>query len=232
MKADTQHLEFLISQYVDGSLDGAAKRTLEQQLAVDPAARNILKEYRDLQDVLDDYGNRIPLINWTDFDNKLAARIEKETVGSASRIFWQRWARPVAAAACLLLAASLGYSWHAYKHGSSGDPTIAGAGPATNLPAAKVVRVDGPLADMRVATSPSIRKVTIETPGEVAGNISVAIGSPHEMAPESAIDSAMAGMGGDLSNEARRALRLPTANQPSSVTAGLTTQPRDPFDVP
>ena len=38
MKTDTQHLEYLISQYVDGCLDAANKKSLEQRLLNDPSA--------------------------------------------------------------------------------------------------------------------------------------------------------------------------------------------------
>jgi anti-sigma factor RsiW len=114
MTQETQHLEFLISQYVDNVLDAPNRKFVEQQLAADPAARDLLKQHREAQDLLDDYGSRLPLINWNEFDAALAAKLDAET-GVPRRIAaWQRWARPVAAAAALTLAASLGYGWHAY----------------------------------------------------------------------------------------------------------------------
>jgi hypothetical protein len=129
MKTDNQHLEYLISQYVDGCLDGASKKSLEQKFITDPAARQLYKEQRDVQDVLDDWGSRIPLINWEDFDRKLSVRLEKETVGGGNISIFRRWARPMSAAAALLVAASLGYGWRAW----SVAPTHS----------------DGPLADHR-----------------------------------------------------------------------------------
>jgi hypothetical protein len=114
MKQDTQHLDFLISQYVDGCLDGASKKSVEQQLLTDPSARKLYTEHREVQDLLDDWGNRIPLIDWDEFDQKLATRLEHETVGSERQTFFRRWGRPIAAAAALFIAASVGYSWHAF----------------------------------------------------------------------------------------------------------------------
>ncbi len=133
MKVDNQHLEFLISQYVDGSLEGANKKTVEQRLLNDPAARELYTEHRDTQDLLDDWGNRIPLIHWDDFDQKLAARLDKETVGGGHATAFRRWLRPLSAAAALFIAASLGYAWHAFSHNTTVAPAhaIARTDPST-----------------------------------------------------------------------------------------------------
>src|SRR4051812_24320928 len=114
MKTDTQHLDYLISQYVDGCLDTASKKSLEQRMVNDHKARDIYKQHRDVQDLLDDWGNRIPLIHWDDFDKKLAARLEHETVGGHGVSIFRRWGRPMAAAAALFVAATIGYGWHAW----------------------------------------------------------------------------------------------------------------------
>src|SRR5882757_5145217 len=93
MKSDNQHLDFLISQYVDGCLDATSKKSLEQRMVVDPQARTMLAEHREVQDLLDDWGNRIPWINWDQFDQKLATRLEKETVGGPKATFWHKWSK-------------------------------------------------------------------------------------------------------------------------------------------
>src|SRR5690349_2061238 len=123
MKSDNQHLEFLISQYVDGCLEGANKKTVEQHLLTDLAARDLYSEHRDVQDLLDDWGNRIPLIDWDRFDQTVATRLEKEgSAGSPGTV--RHWLRPVAAAAALLLAGGLGYLWHGWS-GPLASPRIA-----------------------------------------------------------------------------------------------------------
>jgi len=109
MKSDNQHLDFLVSQYVDGCLEGANKKSVEQKLLNDPAARELYAEHRDVQDFLDDWGNRIPMINWSEFDQQLDARLEKEAAEQARVSLFRRRLRPVAAAAALLFAASIGY---------------------------------------------------------------------------------------------------------------------------
>src|SRR6188472_3527918 len=97
MKSDTQHLDYLISQYVDGCLDTGSRKSLEQKLVNDPTARQLYKDQRDVQDVLDDWGNRIPMINWSEFDQKLAKKLENEVIGGGKRSKFRRFARPMSA---------------------------------------------------------------------------------------------------------------------------------------
>ena len=42
MNAESQHLDFLISQYVDGTLEVAGKKSVEQKMLTDPEARRPL----------------------------------------------------------------------------------------------------------------------------------------------------------------------------------------------
>ena len=46
-QADNQHLDFLISQYVDGTLEGSGKKSVEQKLLTDPGARCLYAEHRE-----------------------------------------------------------------------------------------------------------------------------------------------------------------------------------------
>ena len=103
MTQETQHLEFLISQYVDNVLDAPNRKFVEQQLSADPAARNLLQQHREAQDMLDDYGSRLPMINWAEFDATLTARLDAEIAAPVQAAAWRRWVRPVAAAAALLV---------------------------------------------------------------------------------------------------------------------------------
>src|SRR4051812_11415189 len=112
MQAESQHLDFLISQYVDGCLEGTGKKQVEQQMLNDPAARALYAEHRDVQDLLDDWGNRIPLFDWSNFARQLDARLEKEQREKERVTIFRRRLRPLAAAAALLLAAGIGYAWH------------------------------------------------------------------------------------------------------------------------
>jgi hypothetical protein len=143
MKNDTQHLDYLISQYVDGCLDTGSKKSLEQKLVNDPTARQLYKEQRDVQDVLDDWGNRIPMINWDEFDQKLAKRLETETVGGGQTSVFRRFARPISAAAALLIAVGVGYGWRAMSITSQNGTGVVVEGPGTPTVAPVAVSIEG-----------------------------------------------------------------------------------------
>ena len=115
MKEDNQHLDFLISQYVDGCLDGANKKSVEQLMLNSPDARKLYTDHREVQDLLDDWGNRIPLVDWEQFGRKLESRLQQEAVGGERSLKFRRWLRPLSAAAALFIAASIGYGWHAWQ---------------------------------------------------------------------------------------------------------------------
>lgn len=134
MKMDHQHLDFLISQYVDGTLDASNRKLIEQQLSTNAEARQLYKEQRDVQDLLDDVGNRIPLIDWNKFDQTLAARLEEEVVGVQRVAMWRGWFRPLAAAAALGIAATIGYAWHAWSLPTSVGPGTVVQGNNATMP--------------------------------------------------------------------------------------------------
>jgi len=129
MQQDNQHLDFLISQYVDGTLEGAGKKSVEQKMLLDPAARALYAEHQETQDLLDDWGNRLPLIDWNAFDAKLSQKLDEHAKEQERVTIFRRRLKPVAAAAALLLAASVGYGWHAVSQVSRGIPS---QGPIVN----------------------------------------------------------------------------------------------------
>lgn len=220
MNNDNQHLDFLISQHVDGCLDAAGKKSVEQRLMSDPDARKLYQEHRDVQDVLDDWGSRIPMINWDEFDQKLATRLEKETVGAEKQGgFWggkRKWYKPVAAAAALFVAASLGYGWH----GVSGRITPVGpTGPA------QVASVEGPSSSVTIEGGRTVRATSsqfgvVEPLGMGVGSVAsgkVEVIPPGDVAAvESLKDAVMSG----LSNVADgTATRYNLQSKPGSASA-------------
>jgi anti-sigma factor RsiW len=192
MKTDTQHLDYLISQYVDGCLDTASRKSLEQRLLNDPEARKLYKEQHDVQDMLDDWGNRIPMINWEQFDQELTMRLEHETVGGRARTFFRRWGRPMSIAAGLVMAASLGYGWHAM---SVRKPMVATNTAPHVVPQAvnpgvaiepPVTPKDASVARFQVDEQPPIAQkqtdnVAIAPPGDMEGAESLKSGVPYGM---------------------------------------------------
>lgn len=67
-----EQLEFAISQYLDGTLPADERAALERRLADDPAARELLEEYRHLDSVLKTSAP-LPNLDW----NTLAAKISE-----------------------------------------------------------------------------------------------------------------------------------------------------------
>ena len=98
-------LEFAISQYLDGTLAADEVIALERQLESDADARQLLAEYRSLNDVM----RRelpVPEMNW----ERLAAHLsevvaQEELPGRIIRIPWR--ASAMALAASLLLAVGI-----------------------------------------------------------------------------------------------------------------------------
>jgi len=210
MKAESQHLDFLVSQYVDGCLEGGNRKTLEQQLLTDTHARGLYAEHREVQDLLDDWGNRIPMVDWDDFDKKLAVRLEKEAIEMQRQTIFRRRLRPVAAAAALLLAAGVGYGWHAMSHPA--DRVNANA-VAKNDAAVPRIAVSFPeLAAPRRASQQSLK---VEEGRAVAGGVTgVAVAAPD---------------GAILGDALRQAAGVPQVG--SVVTMGTpSTQPREMGD--
>ncbi|MCL2641476.1 MAG: hypothetical protein FWD53_11560 [Phycisphaerales bacterium] len=219
MKTDTQHLDYLISQYVDGCLDTASKKSLEQTLVNDPQARQLYKDQHEVQDILDDWGNRIPMIDWDQFDKQLATRLQRETVGGwvgrrASLL--QRWAKPLAIAASLFLAAAIGYFWNDLSHPTT-TPT---AHPVVVTPEPVKGHATVQLDDTITPAIPSFRSMTIAEPNALvtAPRTAVEITSPDDEVAATALQDAL--------NHS-----LGTTKRPSSITA-INATPTPPDKPP
>jgi anti-sigma factor RsiW len=178
MNAESQHLDFLISQYVDGTLEVNSKKSVEQKMLTDPEARRLYAEHREAQDLLDDFGSRIPLINWGEFDQQLEARLETEAREKQRVSIFRRRLRPVAAAAALAIAATLGYAWHAYSNRTveriaQTPTTVVPAGGASN----NVVILDAPVGTRASFSGMRVVEAGVQGVGSVEG---VAFGAPAD----------------------------------------------------
>ncbi len=225
MKPDNQHLEFLISQHVDGCLDSASRKSLEQRLLTDPETRTLYAGQRETQDLLEDWGSRIPLIDWDEFDTKLAGRLAREQVGK-NRERWARgWVRKMSVAAALLLAALAGYAWHGMSGRSTEPHAISTMANGRGAPRTGVQFLDGnPIA------RPSHWGMTVDEPGQAAANgldvSQVALGAPNDAAAVDALRETVS-----LGTE-----NLPappkTAMNNSVVVAPSTTRPANADQTP
>jgi hypothetical protein len=170
MNAESQHLDFLISQYVDGTLEVAGKKSVEQKLLTDPEARRLYTEHREVQDLLDDYGSRIPLINWGDFQVKLESRLEDEAREKQRVSLFRRRLRPVAAAAALAIAAALGYTWHAYSSPKADSiAAMVNSGGVVGATSANVAVVDAPAGTMASYSGMRVEEAGMQGSGSVDG---------------------------------------------------------------
>jgi len=181
---DRDDLEFLISQYVDGTLVGGKLEALEARLKLDPAARALLTEYRALDAQLKALPK--PGVRWEAFAEQISAAVaEAEEPAQSFRIADYRWAnRWVAVAAALLIAA--GTAFVALRNISHTPKSIAiiNPGPATTpvvtvitlLPAAKDVAPS--TAPLEVAIGPSDR---LQDQGGVNRYTAEVIGRPAQV---------------------------------------------------
>src|SRR3954447_25386102 len=87
-------LEFLISQYADGTLPAEGRGALEEVLRRDPAARALLEEYRGLDRALNGAATA-PAIAGVDWD-RLAERISGAVTKQADATATDRAAVPEA----------------------------------------------------------------------------------------------------------------------------------------
>jgi anti-sigma factor RsiW len=72
-----EQLQFAISQYIDGTLPGQEKAELEQRLATDPRARELLAEYRRLETLV---AGGVPAVDmdWSALASKISDAVAEE----------------------------------------------------------------------------------------------------------------------------------------------------------
>jgi anti-sigma factor RsiW len=158
MKLSREELEYSISQYLDGTLPLLERAPLEERLANDPQAREILNEYRAL-DLAVKSAMPLPEVAW----DQLAARIghslaEVEAPVRHFSLGRIGWTGRLAIAAVLLFAVSLAIF---FATPQSNAPAISNAA-STGAGSAVVVgptieRPDVPaVAEITIGPSPSL----------------------------------------------------------------------------
>lgn len=153
-------LEFLISQYVDGTLDAEQSAALEVRLRSDAQARALLAEHRRLNTLLTE-NTTLPAIRFDRLAETISANIDQHSemqIHTASRAVFGRWIGAAGAvAACLLVGLMVFRS----DKGESSTESV----PSVTL-TARVVDVSGPSAE--VTTLPRIAQVSIDMPVNTA----------------------------------------------------------------
>jgi len=130
-----EQLEFLISQYADGSLPESERALVELRLQGDADARTMLEEYRALDASLKS-SMPLPAVNWDRLAEHLSDAVAAEQEEASAPAILGRignWGR-LAIAACVVLAVGGVALWTAMKPGGGdgGNPTIVHSGGGNN----------------------------------------------------------------------------------------------------
>lgn len=100
-------MEYLVSRYADNTLSEPERNRARQLLKSNPDCRRWLAEHRQLQEVLDDWSNRLPMLDWNAFDTALAKRIDeklKQRQTRAPRV--RQWLGAIAVAGLAAITAA------------------------------------------------------------------------------------------------------------------------------
>lgn len=193
-----EHLEFLISQYVDNTLDADARKQVEHLLHTDAQAALCFQHQKEIQDVLQDWGNRIPMINWDDFDRNLANKLADLDVAKSNSVYREKWLKVRwAVAASVVLVVGTAASWNFWTQPIDSHGGTAKVVPNDNPTQQVAIKVNQPQPAGRV-------EVIVEQPNAVSASVRIAL-DPNP--PENAVRVGVANQG--------------VTTQPGTVTAGV-----------
>lgn len=102
-----EHDEFLVSQYIDDTLDDSARREFERRLATDADLVKLLGEYRVVDAAIGSWAEQPPDLDWSRFEADVRRGRERiDAVGQRTRRIYKLFV-PLAAAASIVFAFSL-----------------------------------------------------------------------------------------------------------------------------
>jgi hypothetical protein len=104
-----EELEFLISQYLDGTLDESQQEALVERIRQNPELARVLEEYRATDRMIRQAAGEVPEIDWAEFEAGVRRGRQASRVGSGG---WRKTIRifaPLAAAAAVAIVFSLLY---------------------------------------------------------------------------------------------------------------------------
>jgi negative regulator of sigma E activity len=128
---ESSEFEFLLSQYLDGTLDTVQAAGVEERLANDAEARKLLEQYRKLDGALQ--ALPLPGIHWENLANQISRSLDAPELEPQS--YPMPWVRHSfrlhtvtrwAVAAVMLVAVGLGVRTYLVRSGASrGGPSFA-----------------------------------------------------------------------------------------------------------
>jgi anti-sigma factor RsiW len=149
-------LEFLISQHLDGTLSEADRVALDERLANDADARDLLAEYRRLNDFL---VTPPPAVNWDRLAEHLSSAVteaaeadQPAVIGRIGQSTWT-WRSRLAIAASIVIVASSGLLFY-----DAHRPALPGKVPGPTVGNSSMLVV-GPQAE--TSAGPVVQQITI-----------------------------------------------------------------------
>ena len=166
-----EQLEFLISQYADGTLPEDQRIELESRLAGDAEVQALLAEDRSLTDLL--RSQPLPEVRWDRLAESISGAIDQQLEQRAARASW--WIRhrlPTSLAVAASAFIAIGVAIHLLvPHHSQ---AVADHGPVKELGhhAMAMLNVQGPQED--VPSGPEVTQISIGAGGSYAKDSALA----------------------------------------------------------
>lgn len=160
---NAEQVEFLISQYADGTIAPADRVALESHLDANPDARLLVDEYRELNDLIRTAAPPVPEFDLGAMTARINAAIDEHNTSAAPirlTFPWQRVIGAIAVAACVVLAVGL-WMRQTGETAPSG-PTVA----TTANPGVIQVAVLNP-DDARLEFGPALQRIEVGPPAGV-----------------------------------------------------------------
>jgi len=97
---DPNDFEFLLSQYLDGTLPADRRQLVEHRLSADPGAKAILEQYRKLNQIVAADSPALDAVRWDRLAENISDAVAER---NSTPIFSFRWVSSAAAIAAMLL---------------------------------------------------------------------------------------------------------------------------------
>ena len=164
---NAEQVEFLISQYADGTITPADRVALEAHLDANPEAGRLVDEYRELNDLLRTAAPEVPAFDFGAMASRINAAIDDHNIAAEPirlRIPWTRIGVGFAVAASVLLA--IGIWLRPAGEVTPSNPTVATTG-NNNQPGVIRVAILAP-DDARLEYGPALQQIRIGPPADQA----------------------------------------------------------------
>jgi anti-sigma factor RsiW len=160
---NAEQVEFLISQYADGTITPADRVALEAHLEANPDTRRLVDDYRELNDLLRTAAPAVPAFDFDAMAARINDAIDDHNASDTIRLPFtlQRLGWGLAVAACLAVA--VGVWLRPAAAPAPTEPTVA----TTAKPGVIRVAVLAP-EDARLEYGPALQQIRVGPPADLA----------------------------------------------------------------